>query len=274
MIQPSISATYDGKPLEVLNHLIDLRVREMRQMCRDSLVGTAITCLKSIRAMTRKANSSTRSKSEIVDTGLYGGFSRTLWRRCFRQGVSKWSPRVDIDGRVVWLTTGVKSQAQRHVYKVTPEHESVEPYYVVAPQIGIAKAYDDNLRRRRISVYGVLAQGVLGQAMHATSTKQSAGAGGSPKCNAAAMRMYRVYMNALRNTDIIDMKDWDAPLYWIFRDDLQYALRAVKGGQAGVNLALMKAANKTMGLIRQYLHNHFGTDKGFTTPFPDIKREY
>lgn len=54
MVDVNLTATYMGKPLDVLNDLIRKRAELLGKSLRDSVVATAITALKSIRAQTKR----------------------------------------------------------------------------------------------------------------------------------------------------------------------------------------------------------------------------
>lgn len=52
MVAPDIRPTFEGKPLEVLNDLIGKRQEWLGEGYKDAVAATAITALKSIRAIT------------------------------------------------------------------------------------------------------------------------------------------------------------------------------------------------------------------------------
>ena len=54
MVVPVVTMDYNGKPLDVLNDLIRKRSELLGKSLRDSVVATAITALKSIRAQTKR----------------------------------------------------------------------------------------------------------------------------------------------------------------------------------------------------------------------------
>ena len=54
MVDVNLTATYMGKPLDVLNDLIRKRAELLGQSLRDATVATAITALKSIRSQTKR----------------------------------------------------------------------------------------------------------------------------------------------------------------------------------------------------------------------------
>ena len=54
MVAPTISMTYEGKPMSVLNNLIEKRQKYLGETVRDSVIATAILCVKSLRARTKR----------------------------------------------------------------------------------------------------------------------------------------------------------------------------------------------------------------------------
>lgn len=54
MVDVKLNATYQDRPLSVLNDLIRRRSELLGKSLRDSVVATAITALKSIRAQTKR----------------------------------------------------------------------------------------------------------------------------------------------------------------------------------------------------------------------------
>ena len=52
-------------------------------------------------------------------------------------------------------------------------------------------------------------------------------------------------------------------------DEVDYGTDALKSGKAGVDLAIMKAANKTAGMLNHIAGRDF--KEHIETPFPDVK---
>lgn len=266
MVQPSCTVAYRGQPLDVLQRLIDRRRRYCWESAKDSVIGTAITALVSIRSMTTDARKrrNLNGAFDVVDTGFYGGYSNTLKARCVRNGISKYSPKVQMDAPVVFprRTAGARQYLQ-HIYKVTTTRTSrgkpIGVYYLCAYSVAEARAYEEKKIRKNIARTGGLALNALSAAMRRCSSRNPPAPTGSrvartlgDKC--AVVR--EVYNDSRFTVDVIDT--------------LNYALSAVKGGQAGVDLALKKAANKISGMIRHHWHTPLHHDVG--TPFPEIVR--
>ena len=260
MIAPSVSMSYQGRPISVLQQLIAERQKVLGESVKDAVVATAIDALVSIRAATANAAKRKKFKTVVEDTGWYGGFSHTDNRPCIRAGVGAYSQKIGLkDERVRWLVRGVRRQADRHVYRVTPEHGQVSPYYVVAATPGIAAAFEARAAKHRVDAFGALAKNALGVAMAKTSTR-NVKADGSPGCIHAASKLAHV-----RTVDAGD--DYAVTV----TDELDYALKALKGGRGMVDVALKKAANKIAGRLAKVGGRSFAERIG--TPFPEVRRK-
>lgn len=111
MIAPTIKATYDSQPLNVLNKLIEKRQKWLRESAKDSIVATAITALRSIRAATTTHFGKKQIKIPCDDivitprTDVHPSFSGKTRQRCFRTGpaASRKTPKVDLGKHCVQL---------------------------------------------------------------------------------------------------------------------------------------------------------------------------
>lgn len=251
----------DSAGLTALNRLLAERQKLLHESARDSVVATAISALESVRAATRNAQKKRgRSKPKIVATGLYGGFTGgTSPRHCLRTGVDRaGSVMLGKFKRVKWLTAGVKP-INRRVWEVYPEHETVAPYYVVAATAAGAKQFEQAAAARRIDTHGALARAALGTAMAKLSTRNVAD-DGSSTCRAAASRLSSV-QEFLSGEDSFGVR---------VASELEYATQALKGGEAALEGALQKAANKIAGRLQHIAKSDL--DGRIATPFPDVKR--
>ena len=92
MIVPSIKATYEGKPLSVLNSLIEKRQKWLHETYKQSIVATAINALRSIRSVTmthagkRVVHLSDGDVTIIKRNDIHPSFSGRSHTRCFRSG--------------------------------------------------------------------------------------------------------------------------------------------------------------------------------------------
>jgi len=194
----------------------------------------------------------------VEDTGWYGGFSYSEHKPVVRTGVSPHSQKVSGLGKVVWLTHGVKQQAQKHVYKVTPDALNIKPYYIVAQTSQIAMNYELKATKHRIQNHGALAKNALGVAMSKAGQKGN-GLEGSGTSKALASGVAQV-----------DVRDTNNFYSMVVEDELNYATEAVKGGDNAVQVALMKAANKIAGRLNKVAQTTLDDEIG--TPFPEVRQ--
>lgn len=97
MIAPESSCTYEGKPIEVLEQLIEKRKELLGEAYRDAITATAITVLKSLRADTKIAKKKApKSSYTVTDTGWYGGWERIggKYHRVARTSPDRHAPKV------------------------------------------------------------------------------------------------------------------------------------------------------------------------------------
>lgn len=248
--------TFDNKPLSVLNDLIKRRSEVLRECCRDAVSATMIDVLVSIRAATGNAIKTKKFVVKVEDTGWYGGYSFSERKPVIRNGVSPYSTKLDVSGKVVWQTFGTKRQSQKHVYKVTGE-DGV-PYYVVAPTQQVAEDYELRCIKHRIEHHGGLAKNALGVAMHAIASKTSK-YDGSTQSIQEATQLANVITNDTGNNFSVHVED-----------NLDYATEALKGGESAINIALMKASNKVASVIDRTASK--GLTEPVGTPFPEVRK--
>lgn len=266
MIALSALPTYKGKPLEALQMLIEKRQQYCFETARDSVIGTAITALVSIRALTRNARNrkSVDGDFTVSDTGFYGGFSASENKRVVRQGISKYSPKVEMDAPVVFTKETLRArQYLQHIYKVTTtrrfKRKSIGTYYVCHFSQEAAAERERKMIKRQMYRTGGLALNALTAAMVACSSRNPPKMEGSPLAQSIGDKFTVVH------------KSEGAEKFFVqVLDALDYATSAVTGGKSGIDLALMKAANKISGMIRHHWHTPLDHDVG--TPFPDIVR--
>ena len=92
MVNPKIKVSFEGKPLEVLNELLQLRSNMLKKHIKNATAAAMVNALKSIRAATHNALNTNKINVVVQDTGYYGGFSSTTNKPCVRQGPLKNSP--------------------------------------------------------------------------------------------------------------------------------------------------------------------------------------
>lgn len=242
-----MQANYDGKPLAVLADLIKERQRILGESAEDAVVATGIDALVSLRALTRVARKMI-PKSDVRfgrEEPRYITGSRNLTAgRVFRRVlVGRWK-------------NGEKHNAVRwqecYDYRHTKRGKL---------RVKRATARERNvawMRWGRIANRG-LAQRVLGLAMNALSTRKTDL--GPAKARLARIAEAHCLVEKFGALDAFTLE---------IRDTLGYALAALKGGSASVDLALQKSANKIAGRLAKVAEKKFG--EKIATPFPEVRQ--
>lgn len=256
-------ATASGKSLEELSKLIALRAKRLGEFASDAVIATAIDCLKSLRQETRDARRSKSCRPRVQQRGdLFVSFERRGDNRfpCLRRG-SRNGPKVS--SLVSFASKGMNLDAVK-VFVVTPEHVNAPPYYLVAYSASDAVKYERIRKQNRVNEYGGLAKTALGIAMAKLSTRP--GNNDSPE-------HAKIVASKLSKVSVTCSGGWDSGnLSLYYQDQLNYAVPALKGGEAGVNVAFQKAANKVAGIITHRLHRQGDFEHDVQSPFPEVKR--
>ena len=274
MITPTVSITYGGRPMEVLNQLLEKRQKWLRESGKDGVVATAITALQSIRKDTKAHRSQLvkidglrvriEERADVHTSHTKGGV------RCYRRGTrtDRRAPRVDLGRTCVQLVPPAdKAWRDASVFRVTISAEQKERWPFQPLEFNVAassyKAVESYVRKRLGHIAkreGGLARHVLSLAMQQLSTRPPA----KGKVGEAAQK------TAKRFLDVATYGSGDAYTVQI-RDNLSYAVDAVKGGASGIDFALKRAANRIAGMIRHRAGARL--DEDIPTPFPEVKRK-
>lgn len=275
MIAPTIKATYNSQPLDVLNKLIEKRQKWLNESAKDSVVATAITALRSIRAATTthfgKKKISLPSTDIVITrkTDVHPSFSGKKHKRCFRAGstISRNAPTVDLGKHCVQLvppSSSLWKSAQVWSVKLSNErHErwSKQPiqFYVVATSFDAVLSYLQKRFGRIADRQAGLARTVLSKIMMKLSTHPPAQDKTGVHAQAAANKY-----------TVVNQTDTGDSIVVHVESNLMYAVSAVKGGIAGIQNALKSAANKVFGVIKHKVGSSLTNE--LTTPFPEVKR--
>lgn len=262
MIGMHVEATWGpSKPLEELTRLLHERCRILYETMEDAAIATVINAANSLRAQTKKTKPSAKVKARIaMRPELHPSFDRRdRWRgRCLRNSAGHRISMAKLGIRCKWLTNDPKGK-KLFVYHVVPELDRDEPYLCVAENEGEVQKYETNRIRRRKNALGGLAKFTLGLAMARLSSYDNGGPVGYIARRVAGEHAYAL---AEARAD-----------RWInveLRDTLSYAIKALKGGQSSVDLALKRAANKTYGLLVREMHKWDKIPDIGPVPFPEI----
>lgn len=272
MIEPTATLTYEGKPIEVLEKLIEKRKELLGETTKDAVTATAITVLKSLRADTKIAPKKARPESfKITDTGLVGGWERVggKFHRVVRTSATRGAPKV----AGIYPVNNAGQHYEKgeivKVYKVEPVNDATMKWdmtkhkgcwYVFAKSEGVAKKFAQLHMDRRVNSYRGLAKTTLGFAMAAVSTR---GNFASDVKTAKSLR-------AAKSAAQVTKQGGVGGTFTITIEDLlRYSALALKSGSAAVGQAMMKAANSIAGRLSKVAGAKLTAT--IPTPFPEVK---
>lgn len=292
MLKVDMRVDWGGRPLSELQKLMEKRSRQLRETPRDACIATAITVLKSLRPLVRKAKTAPRTGVHftIVDTGWVGGWkskgdagkikryfkgtnkglkldSAKYMERCVRTAHYRGAEVPGI--HPLWLVGSGAFEKGKivHVYRVTPRHTDVMKWaknrhkgcwYIAAYTQSVAEKAAKRMMADYLKKYSGLARFTLTQAMKGLSTK------GVPRDNVSAVAQKVGLAN-------INVKSFGGDSEWTVQidDNLAYAAKAFKRSDA-VDYAMAKAANSIAGMLRKRAGGIL--DPSLATPFPEIAR--
>lgn len=255
-IRVDMSGT-SARTLDGLSRLIAARQKWLGESSKDAVIATAIDALLSVRTATSSAKKKKSTRPTIehcpgLRASCYGGRSSPRRVIRFASGGGRFEAR-----RVRWLNKGLKD-SEAKVFKVTPEHDKIEPYYVVCASMSDAKRFENLAAVHRMKRFGNLAKWAFGVSMNKLSTK-NVHDDVTGEANHAASRL-----SSVKKSEV-------GKLYAVLvEDSLDYAEDALRGGRAAVDVAIKKAANKIAGRIMHKWGDALGDD--FKTPFPEVRR--
>ena len=284
----TISATcLNGKPLEALERLIAQRQREMGETTSEAVIATAINALTSIRAATKVVD--VKKASGFVNVAPYPALVPSVMTLKVASGKGKGKKKGEGKDedilRVPCLRYGPKGHhADVKFHNLAPKgtplkgykcfivqdrrgdsvNANARRYYVIALSEEQARAHAAAFRAKRIERFKGMAKWTLGQAQSQVSQK---GVAAEPVTAAAKQ---------------IGLKELQVAVYehgWgkgsvtvSVADTLRDAALALKGGPAEIDNALMRAANRTAGIINAHykMLHPFDSESAIPTPFPEI----
>ena len=230
-----------GKTLNQFADLIKQRMAWMNETARDSVAACAVTALRGIRAVTKVMKPS-RIK---VNVQLEGRLMASYTTR----GKSRF-PVIRMAGTKVRytgperqrFTIGSKQTRDAHVYRFVDEYSKDRPEYLIAAlSAKEAQLYAKKLVSRKAARYAGLAKRAVSFMMMKTVTKR---VNDNVPINVSALAE-----TVTKKTEIV-RKDGDKGHYGlILTDELRYAMDAVKGGSATVDIQTKKAMNKIVSVI-------------------------
>lgn len=269
-----ISSYADGKSLSEFKNVLAKRQHYLNETAFQSIHAMAMDTLKSLRGLVRvakvsdiKVNITPRSDLKFSYYFLSAAKTgnKSAARMCIRAASSDMRFERDQIGKEIYANVrGVKLAAVQ-VYQFKDKDGDNQIYLICATSQAKAKQAARRIVARRLLRYAGLARRAISALMVKTNSK-------GPADNVAP----RVYAKAnevteMRNIVARDTQGSGGQYALVLEDNLRYAVRALNGGRSAVNLALQKAANKSIGLIKKRCDGLLLPGE-IKTPFPEIKK--
>ena len=275
-VQASINCTYaDGRTLEELSRLIEKRAAATGETAKDACVAIAINTLTALKADTRQYAGRALKPERIgfvieERPDVYVGFDYATKKRVLRFAPPPRGRKVGHrpDNKVIWLVLPSDKMAQMRVFQVWyPDH--IRERYRFQPHgrvfVAMSRA---SVEKWLETKFTKLAQRYRGLARYAMmkcqtqlSTRVSVNLRTGPKATAVGDMAARVTVRDGAKTYGVTVSD-----------ALNYATKALKGGNRAVDSAMKKAANKVAGFITHLHHQKGDFIHDIKTPFPEVKR--
>lgn len=253
--------TASGKSLDELTKLIALRVERLKELSKDAVIATAIDVLVSLRADTLVAEpgKSVDPPRRITPRNdLFLSYRNKT--PCLRVG-SRHGPVYGGYDWIYFATKGAKASDLK-IFYIVPRHENAESYFVAARDVSEALRYEGEKITGRVRSRGGLAQTALGIAMAKISTKN----------NPTAKPTMQLMANKLSHVTITGDGFGEGSFGLSYSSELDYGIAALKSGDAGMDGAMQRAANKIAGQITHAAHQAGDFEHDIKTPFPDVRR--
>jgi hypothetical protein len=259
---------WNGRPLSVLNDLIQKRKQMLCEDAQDAVVATAIDVVRSLRTMTRKAPQRANAHSFRIEATPYvASWERSgkSFRRVARVGgTGAKAPIFPVNNAGPHYVKGERVR----VWKITPAHPASMTWeknrndgcwYVFAQTLAVARRFAIEHMSRVLRKESGMGRTALGFAMARLSTKSTPVEAQGPKAQRIASQAINISTSGEGGTFTLTV-----------RDELRYSLPALKGGHYALDMAMAKAANKIAGRLAKWQETHFFDGERITTPFPEI----
>ena len=282
-----IKASYAGQPLSVLKDLISKRMKYLNETSFQASHAIAENALLTIRTITRVCNPNRIMVTEPrIAAGYYASWHTTATvtrtiagrnrgkvergkvhrQRCIRDASGH---RVhDIQGGEnlwVWIEgcSGVPVN-QCHVYEFYTRYGS--HHLICAPSVSVAKMRVRKIVARNAVMYAGLARAAVSQLRVKANNK------GTVPTDNFKIASKSQQVTSARDV-IVETSGGNGRYELQCLDDLRYAVSetALKGGRAAINLALKKAANKSVSTIQHRCKNLLLPGE-LPIPFPEVTK--
>lgn len=258
-------STPDGRDASALASVIALRAKELGETTRQACVAVASNVLRSLRAQTKVARENQMEVTvKLADDKYWPSFKRergskgkNVSKRVLRQGPD--GPVVTPE-KVVWrLGNYVKGQVA-HSFEVEDRvsKDKVVQYIMVASSEKDALRHARLFHKNRVKAHKSLAKYAVTVAMKAVYDK---GAAGHP-ANQAVKKIAEQNVEAF----VQETGFSSGTVRVHVHDKLDYAVPALKDGQASVKAAVLNALRKTFGYVKSRVKANGGDiDKSLHT---------
>ncbi|MBO7687680.1 MAG: hypothetical protein J6V72_14915 [Kiritimatiellae bacterium] len=270
MLTAETKIEWNGRPLQELDRLLQLRQKMLGENAADAVVATAIDVVRSLRTLTRKAPARANRKSFIVEETPYvASWERKGWsfRRVARvSGTGAKAPIYPVNNAGQHYVQGEHVR----VWKITPAHgdrmkwdrnRNKGCWYVFAQSSAVARRFAQEHVSRMLRKESGMGKTALGFAMARLSTRSEPIEAKGPKAQQVASRAISITSSGAGGQFALTV-----------RDDLDYAQDALRGGASAIDLAMAKAANKIAGRLAKWQETHLLSGDRISTPFPEIIR--
>ena len=262
-----IKATFgNNQTLDKFREILALRMQYMNETARGSVAACAIDVLRSIRTITKVAKPSRVKVDVTEDNSIRASVSTKGKLRTFaiRYAGSnlKYAGTETVVNR---MPKGLKNDAY-HLYRFTDNfNKEPKSYIIVAPTVSNARKIAKEIVVRRAMRYSGLAKRAIGVLMFKTNTKKVNDGRLNPGVELVAN-------DNTKKVEKVRKSDNGKGIYELnLYDNLNYALNAIRGGQSAVDIAMKKAMNKIVSIIRRKTKNLIGV-KPPEVPFPELRQ--
>lgn len=264
--------TVDGHgTLENFARTIQARQTYLKETAEAAVTAMAMDTLRSLRAVTRVAKPASVKPTVSKRGDLKFSFTSTgSGKSCARKMCIRTAAGRRVDAARVRYAAGCRGAKPSTIsvfefsdtYSKGDGDSATALYLIAAPSAKAAKDVAQKIVASRLVRHAGLARRAMSVLMFKTNTKAPAENVTQivDKIAKANTRVVRRDSSVVGNSGKYSLT---------LHDDLLYAKNALKGGDAAITTALMKAANKSAGLISHKCKNLLGAGK-LPTPFPEV----
>jgi len=251
MVKTTLTADYDGRPLQVLEGLVQQRMQYLHQTAVKALDATAVTLLRSLRSLTKVAKVEKIKIEQVSELKVSFEKNGMKARPCLRykgSDVHFYPGEKDV---VRFTASSLVDSKGASVFSFLLGYgRSARRYYVGACSAREARELAREIQKRRLNSYKGLAKLAIGTLMRKIAST-SLNDNTSQRAGTVARQNTRI----TRGDGYLQIDD-----------ELNYAELAFKHGKADLDVAAAKAANSIAAMINKRLANTSIKDR-LSTPF-------